>query len=392
MFIQYARHSYYALQPGDISIEEAALENNIQFIKNEYARQIADAGRMFDDFANAIFPAEAVINETVTLKSDPVNITVKPLPEKNKPDFFNGAVGTFSIDAMLQKPLFSTDEAGKLSVMISGSGNMQLLTAPDIEWPKGIESFEPVFSDDLVKTTVPVSGTKKFEYSFAANDTGHYTLPPIRFSYFDPVAGNYKIIATAPIVFQVTKGSGHPVLLAAPVVKAEEPSFINRFIYHRWWIIIIVGLLIIGGLITWLIKERLPAAVNASGQQTADAGVIEQVIESSAINQQNVFSGTEKCMSQDDCIGFYNVLNTELKQFLAQKFLIDVNHINSNSITRVMDKKGIENKIVLKLQELMQKLEWQLYAPFERNEKMNTLYQEAHDIVQMINFNEITHL
>ena len=56
-----------------------------------------------------------------------------------------------------------------------------------------------------------------------------------------------------------------------------------------------------------------------------------------------------------------------------------------------MDKKGIANETVLKLQKLMQEIEWQLYTPFERNDAMHEKYRQAHELVQMINADDIRH-
>ena len=55
---------------------------------------------MLRDFADAIqLHDEAVQQADITLKSKPVNVTVKPLPEVNKPSHFKGAVGNFKINA-----------------------------------------------------------------------------------------------------------------------------------------------------------------------------------------------------------------------------------------------------------------------------------------------------
>ncbi len=379
----------YALQPGDINLESAELENNVQFIKEDYAKQMAEAGRVFDDFPTSFFPRDAVVTQQVALKTIPLNITVKPLPEKDKPPTFKGAVGNFTIEASLQKPLFSTDEAGKLTVTIFGNGNMQLLTAPDIEWPKGIESFEPKVTDKLVKETVPVSGNKKFEYSFAADDSGHYTLPAIQLSYFDPATAAYKIATTDPIAFQVTKGSGRPAEFAKLEAQIERPSFINRIFNHRWWMVVFIAGIIITGLIIWLIRDNKHTEEKLQPVIKEEDEAINEMIEASVVAQQNVFAETEKCLYTDDCFGFYTLLNIELKTWLANKLSVNANVVNSNSIVFIMDKKGIANDIVLKLQELMQQIEWQLYTPFERNEKMNELYREAQELVQMINVYDI---
>jgi hypothetical protein len=378
----------YALQPGVISLESAEIESDIEFVKESYAKQLESAGRLFDNFASSVFPPDAIINERASLKSNPVNITVKPLPDINRPDSFKGAVGKFSIYAALQRPLIYTDEAGKLSVTITGSGNMQLLTAPDIEWPKGIESFEPKLTDNINSATVPVSGTKKFDYSFTVNDTGNYTIPAIRFSYFDPSSSTYQSISTAPLVFRVLKGNGRSAELAKADSEAR-PSFVNRIFYHRWWIIVFIAVLVFSGLIIWLLKERSHNRKLATIKQVQEVKdedlLINKKLEVSAINQQNVFAETEKCLFKDDCVGFYGLLNAELKKYLSTKLAVDLPSINSNSISTLMDKKGIPNDIVLRLQSIMQQIEWQLYTPFEKNETMNVLYHEAHEIVQQIN-------
>ncbi len=383
----------YALQPGTIALEAAALDNDVLFIKEDYAAKLNDLNSIFDDFAISTFPPDAMVHQKVTLQSKPVSILVKPLPETGKPVSFKGAVGSFTIKAGLQKNKFSTDEAGKLSLTISGSGNMQLLTSPDIEWPSGIEPFEPKVIDELSKLTVPVSGNKTFEYSFAANSPGTYKLPAIHFSYFDPKTAAYRSIATEPISFSVIKGTGESVALSNIPLGHKNISFINKIFSHRWWVIIFIGVVILTGLIIWLMREKKAVAVNSLSQiPTKRDEELNHLIELSALNQQNPLTETEKCLYRDDCAEFYALLNTELKNYLSQKFSIDPNAINSGTVTGVMDKRGISNDIVLQLQHIMQDIEWQLYTPFERNEKMNELYHAAHEVIQQINSYDIRHV
>ena len=136
----------------------------------------------------------------------------------------------------------------------------------------------------------------------------------------------------------------------------------------------------------WLIKDKKPEKRRAVSQRVSDEDAsMDKIFEASVMNQGNVFSQTEKCLNQDDCLRFYTLLNTELRSWLATKFPIDPNLINSNSIVAVMDNKAVPNDTVLQLQRLMKDIEWQLYTPFERNDKMNQLYQEAHELVQLIN-------
>ncbi|MGH2566650.1 MAG: BatD family protein, partial [Ginsengibacter sp.] len=131
----------YPLQPGTITLDPVVADNKVTFIKAEYAG--SQRGDMFFDmmqnFADATSPQDAVIEQHVTLKSKPVEITVKPLPDENKPADFKGSVGDFTIQSYLQKNNITTDDAGNLKIVISGSGNIQLINAPKISWPQSMD-------------------------------------------------------------------------------------------------------------------------------------------------------------------------------------------------------------------------------------------------------------
>ena len=91
---------------------------------------------MMQNFADATTPQDAVVQQHVTLKSKPVEITVKPLPEENKPADFKGSVGNFTIHHPCKKIIYTTDDAGNLKIVINGAGNIQLINAPKINWPR----------------------------------------------------------------------------------------------------------------------------------------------------------------------------------------------------------------------------------------------------------------
>lgn len=387
----------YPLQAGNIELEAAELENNISFIKNEFVNEHRnDMLGMFDDFAMTSIPPEGIINQTVNLKSKPVTILVKPLPATNKPASFTGAVGDFSIEAALQKNNFPANETGKLVVRISGSGNLPLLTSPVLVWPEGIDPFDPKVSEELDKTAVPVSGNKIFEYGFTVNKTGNYFLPAIEFSYFDPVTAKYKTVNTKAISFTVTASTGPAVFASASPINKESVSGINKIFNNRWWIIEFIAIVITAGLIFWVRWDKRSKGkinkVEESAVDTAEKEKLDAIIETSAMNQQNPFEKTAVCLYQDNCIDFYTILNTELKTYLSGKFSVNLAEINTKNIAAVMDKKNISNETILQLQALLHEIEWQLYTPFERNEKLDQLYQKAQDIIQLINTYDFRHL
>ena len=374
----------YPLQDGNIELEVAEVENNIQFIREAYAnRNAGQFADIFEDFANATVPPEAVIDQTVFLKNKPVNIIVKPLPEAGKPPGFKGAVGDFQIESGLESNQFAAGKSGKLVVMLSGSGNLQLVNPPQINWPAGYESFDVKTSDILSLTSVPVSGKKIFEYPFTIDVPGNYTFPAITFDYFDPAEKSYKTLKTNPISFTVTNEIIAKAMKSMPDSTDYKKVVFKRIFYDRTWLVAIIALLIITGLIFYFRSEN----IKQKKQQALarDRQNIESIIKTSVINQANPLTESEKCLGQDDCGQFYGVLLGEVKQFLAHKLDIRPEDLNNKKIAEKMDAKGIANETVLSLQQLLHELEWQLYTPFERNEKMIDLYTRSHELLQMIN-------
>ncbi len=386
------RAQLYPLQAGNIELESAVLENNIQFIREEYADQHnSDVYGLFDAFNGALMPAEGMINQTVSLKNKPVNIVVKPLPEENKPASFNGAVGSFSIESQLQKTSFPLNESGKLIVKISGSGNMQLLIAAQLEWPKGIDPFDPTVTEELDKTAIPVKGSKTFVYNFSANKTGHYILPAIHFSYFNPESATYKTVSTKDIAFDVINATG-PVAFASQSLHKKEPvTGINKIFNNRWWIIAFIAICMFTGIFIWIRKDKkaLEEIKVAEKSKPADLILLDSIIESTVVNQKNPLLKTEECLYQEDCAAFYSLLNTELKKFLSLKLGTGTSEINTRNIAEVMDKRNFSNETALQLQHILQEIEWELYTPFERNDTMAALYQKSQDIIQLMNTYDI---
>ncbi len=380
----------YPLQDGLIELESATLDNRIQFLKGDAA---AGPQQHMNGFLEgfAVSP-DAVVTETVSLSNKPVTITVKPLPVAGKPEGFKGAVGKFKMTAVLEKNSFASNETGKLIVTISGSGNLQLLTAPEIIWPAGIEPFEPEAKEELEQTTVPVSGNKIFTFSFAVDSPGNYQLPAIGFSYFDPALAAYKVINIPAREFMVTKGLPRPAYPSNAILSKQSAGFSKVIFDNRGWVVAGIALIMFSGIIVWLNKER---KTNLVRQTIASPGPSEaapsreepvrQYQETINFNLRNPLGKSEDCLKNSDCSQFYSLLYGEMKDWLGSKFTLRKEEINLKTISVAMDRAGIENEVVLQLQELLQEIEWQLYTPFERGEEMAVIYSRSQALLQSIN-------
>ena len=375
----------YPLQSGNLELEPAEIENNVHFIKAEYLnRQRSTMNDMFGDL-DATIPAEGIEDHKITLQSKPLSILVKPLPDADKPASFKGAVGNFEISASMGKNNFSTDDAGSFTVVISGVGNMQLVTAPEIKWPNGIEGFEPKTTDDIFKTTVPVSGRKIIDYPFTVSTAGTYTIQPIEFSFFDIKTAKYKTVITKPVSFTVTQGTGKPKEIDTSSLQTNKPSYLTRFFDNRLRIASVFAVLIIFGLIFWLKRERKKDAAIAAAALEEERKANEAPVAAIIENQQNPLADAEAELHANNGAAFYRALNHSLKQYLSHKFDIPQEELNKKSIAEKIDRKGIPLETGLQLNALMDEIEWQLYTPDVDNEQMHGLYERTNGLIQLIN-------
>lgn len=367
----------YPLQAGVAELEVASVDNRVQFVKAEYLPKGATQD-VFGDFVPGAIPREAMLDERVTVESKPMQIDVKPLPEADKPGNFNGAVGNYTVEAIVEKDSLTTDDAGMLKLLLSGEGNFTLLPTPEVTWPAGIEGYEPRVKEGLNKLSVPVSGSKIFDYPFTCSKEGVFTISPIVFSFFDVASGKYKTVSTQPLTVTVKKGTGKKPVLPAADPRSGRESFFDTVFANRWMIFVPLALLMIGGLLIWLRADRKKQAVPAPIEEKP-AVMVE------AAPPKNPLAQTEIMLVRNEPRQFYEILNKELHLFLAEKLHLSPEELNKKNIAEGLDRLGASLGHRIAVQQLLDDIALQLYTPFADENKMQEYYVEAVRLVGIFN-------
>jgi hypothetical protein len=378
------RAQLYPLQPGNLVLEPIEIENEVTFIKEAYANRENNLNNgLLNDLTETTLPAEAIEKSKAILQNKPYTIFVKPLPEINIPSSFKGAVGNFSITAGLEKNNFTTDDAGKLNIIINGEGNLQLVNLPEVKWPLGIDAFEPTATDDLFKNTVPVSGRKILSFNFTAAQPGNYILPPVIFSYFNPLKGKYITDSTKPITFSVTQGIDKKI--KPVIIKAEEKSLVNKFFNNRRWVVSAISILILCGLIFWLRRDKKKEESIKTYKKEEEARIAE-IQNVSALHLEQEKNRLQKAseMIHGESNTFYHELDYAVKSYLSEKLQLPLESINKKWIAEELDKKNIAVNTSMQLQQIMNEIELQLYAPFAENDNRQDLYNRTAAIIQLL--------
>jgi hypothetical protein len=169
--------------------------------------------------------------EQFTLESNPVTLTVLPLPEAGKPAGFGGAVGRGVAISRTVRPVAGrAGEALNVDVAVSGRGNVALWPSPELSWPAGVRAYADKVEDQLVTTAGMLGGTKTFRNLVVPDSAGALALPALRYPYFDLDTRSYRIAAAPPAIVTVAPApeSAAARALPPPLVSPAGPPITER--------------------------------------------------------------------------------------------------------------------------------------------------------------------
>ncbi len=154
-----------------------------------------------------ISPAKVLLPETVfrteeEITANTVTVDVRPLPE-GAPPGFSGAVGQFNLTATLDRQSATLGEPFTLRFVISGTGNIEQLTLPDLPLPADWRIYANPTTFTVTETDDLVIGEKVYEYLLIPGQVGAQILPGITFDYFDPVTELYRSANTEPVTLEI---------------------------------------------------------------------------------------------------------------------------------------------------------------------------------------------
>ncbi|MBD5356662.1 MAG: protein BatD [Bacteroides sp.] len=143
--------------------------------------------------------------EVTTLTAPDLNINIVPLPTKDRPNDFSGAVGNFTIEVELPSGDIHPGDEAIAIITIEGDGDLSRAALPDVM---------TVFSDNLkfrsmtetrnhfVKESV-IGSEIEIECTFIPVKEGEYVLGECSFSYYNPVSRKYERARSAPVSVKV---------------------------------------------------------------------------------------------------------------------------------------------------------------------------------------------
>jgi hypothetical protein len=359
----------YPLREGQFVVDGMEVKNSVEFSRslvNKKTEQEIMEGvlQSNDDFPSS---EGSEIFESTT-NTEPVTVTVKPLPAHNRPDSFNGATGRFSLYAHVVKDKLARNEQGVIELAITGEGNFTQLYAPSIKWPDGIEGFEPVISDSLDKTKAPLAGTRIFRYAFISVNPGKYILPSVSFSYFNPDTGNYKTVSTQPIEIYTNNEK------AVVPTKSGEPAGTVKNSLRRVWImagiVLVIGLCVVFGLRKY--KRSTPPLVPVEKESIPAALTVNELLNPVYIQ------------AKTDDKSFYTALQYSIWNFFSRHFNFTGSGMNKQVLEEKLEARGINTTLRVELAKILEECDTGIYTGVLQAQDRETTLAAVKDLLQKL--------
>ncbi len=375
----------FPVKNGTLTIEPMEL-NVVAQVRRSRSR----SNDPFADFFNDPFFGSSYQNVQKKIVSNPVTIEVKPLPSANKPADFNGVVGKYTFKSNIDKTSVDVNEAVNLKFTVLGEGNIRLIDELNVAFPPDFEVYDPKTSFNLNKNSQGISGVKTFEYLMIPRNSGNFRIKPVAFSYFDPEQAAYVSQSSPLFEINVRKGASpsSPDISYSGVVQ-QDVQYIGTDIRHIknnpviltvagktlfgsiTHILLIIIPLLLAIFLTLLIQQQLRKRSNVHWMKTQKATKV-------ARTRLKKASEYLKSLQEKE---FYNEVSQALWGYISDKFNLPLVDLSMDSVHETLKNKNIKDTIIEQFIETLNHCEYARFAPGEKSENMDKIYEEALNVI-----------
>ena len=334
------------------------------------------------DLADLFFNGGGTMSVQVKRTVPQITLHVDPLPSP-RPANFSGAVGKFSISSKMLNPTVKTNDVATYRITLSGLGNLKLITAPTINFPKDFDTYDAKTNDNTKVSTSGLHGELTFDYTFVPRNVGDYTIPSVSFVYFDTATNSYQTLHTQPIHLHVAKGERSNAdvdkqlaLLKSDIRPLHEIETGSIFAWGKAGFWVLVALWIIAAFAVWCFTN----AWNASR-----ADVIGRKQRNAGKQTMKRLQAAQAILSGKATGDFHAAVINALHGFIADTFNIGQADLSTERIQAELSERGIDASLTDRLLKLIETCQYAQYAPGSSQDKQAT-FDEAVSVI-----NSLTH-
>jgi BatD DUF11 like domain len=367
----------YPQKSGEITIEPIEITALMQ-------QKSGQTDPFFGDF----FASYQTVPKVIA--SQPVKITVKPLPG-SKPDDFSGIVGSIAINATINKDTINVNDALTFKITLKGNGNLKLAATPVLKLSPDIEVYDPKVTDNITNNANGSAGQKTFEYLLIPRHYGDFTVPPVTYTYFNSAKKEYEKLTTKEFRFYARKGADQGAVTVYGGVSKEDVKYVGkdiRFIKtdtkslkmsdqilvskrsfataYGFALILFFGIL-------FLRREQVRRNSDLSIVRNRKAAKIAGKRLQKASSFLN--SGADE---------FYEEILKALWGYLSDKLSIPVSELTRNNAIDLLKLKGIDDDLINNLSLILDKCEFARFSPSSSGTEASEIYEGALKFIKTV--------
>ena len=337
----------------------------------------------FDTFKSIFGTISKPVEKSLKVTSNKATIHILPLPEP-KPASFTGAVGKFNVTTDLKPATgLKTYSAATYRYIISGTGNIKYIKAPEINFPEQFDVYDPKTDAQVNDGAGDMSGKVVMDYTFIPQYAGEFEIPASEFSYFDPDAGKYETITVPARHISVAKGEGQPSnhyrmknMDIRPIkggdlgLKKSHGYIVDHWTYWLWFLL---PLLALAALIAYY-RKQLKERADVRRMRSKRASKVAQ----------RRLKAARGFAARNDRSGFYAEMLNALWGYMSDKLSIPVSELSKDNINAELEQYGIDEQLRKASMDLIDKCEFAQYAPELASGDMNSVLDEAASVIDRL--------
>lgn len=373
------RTAVFPQKTGEITVTPMELELLVNIVTSQ-----STGDPFFDRFFGGRQNSQSY---NLDLKSNPVKLNVRSLPQNNKPEDFNGLVGQFTMTSNLSRAQLKANDATNLTITINGTGNIQHIDPLNIIFPADFDVTEPRVSDNINTKGNTVTGSRTFEYVIIPRNEGNFTIPSASFSFFNSQNETYKTLKTEEFTLQIEKGSGQ--LSVSTSSSQKDIKVLGndiRFIKTSHFNLQPIGVVAFGSLqygaalllpilllfvfiIIWRKQIEIRRDVALMRNKKANK-----------VARKNLKTA-KKLLDEKNKELFYMEISRALWGYLSSKYRIPVSQLSMENIATKLTHLEVSTQTIDNFLETLQQCEFARFAPGDSSEIMHEMYQKANDFI-----------
>lgn len=348
----------------------------------------------FDAFFNG---GSNVIEIKKSIATPKIAINVSPLPA-GKPADFSGGVGEFTVSSSINSQELKTNDAITIKLVISGTGNLKLISNPEIKFPEDFEVYDPKVDNQVRLTREGLTGNRVIEYLAIPRHAGTYKIPGVSFSYFDIRSKSYKTLKTEEYVVNIEKGAGNADQVIANFTNKEDLKVLGEDIRYikqnevtlqpkgsffygsmSYWLFYIIPAL---AFIIFFIIYRKQAAENAN------VAKVRTKKANKVATKRMKLAG--KLLSENKKDAFYDEVLKALWGYISDKLNIPVSRLSKDNIEEKLRNHGVSEELIKDFLNALNDCEFARFAPGDESQAMDKVYASSIEVISKME-NSIKH-